>query len=96
MRKYSIVVDWDDMPFGFKSWLLHLEKDMGMTVSYWSNNDNGTTTGMGFDIEEDDYRDNKIYAEMIMKFCVSKRKTKLKQWTIIDHVKERVLVHKEE
>ena len=51
---------------------------------------------MGFDIEEDDYRDNKIYAEMIYKFCVSKRKTKLKQWTIIDHVKERVLVHKEE
>ena len=96
MRKYSIVVELDDMPLGFKSWLLHLEKDMGITVSYWSDNDNGTTTGMGFDIEEDDYRDNKIYAEMIYKFCVSKRKTQLKRWRIFDHVNERVIVHKEE
>ena len=96
MRKYSIVVELDDMPFGFKSWLLHLEKDMGMTVSYWSNNDNGTTTGMGFDIEEDNYEDNKIYKEMIEKFCNPKRKTRLKRWTLLDHVKKHGIRHVEE
>ena len=96
MERYTIVVDWNDMPIGFKSWLLHLKHDEGMEISTWSNEYNDATTGLGFDIEEDNYEDNKIYKEMIEKFCNAKRKTRLKRWTLLDHVKKHGIRHVEE
>ena len=96
MEKYSIVVEWDDMPMGFKSWLLDLRSSKGLKIRQFSDCDNIEITGMGFDVEEDDYHSNPIYIEMLSKFGNPKRKTQLKRWYILDHANEKCFLHKED
>lgn len=96
MAKYGVFVEWNDMPLGFKSWLLGLRRLRGLSIKQWSSNDNGITEAMGFDIEEDDYQNNDIYMEMTKKFCNPKRKTSLKRWHIYDYAKKQSYLHVEE
>lgn len=95
MKRYSIIVEWDDMPLGFKSWLLNLRRKEGLSIKQWSDRDDGVTTGLGFDVEEDSYQSNKTYIEMIRKFGNPNRKTRLKRWHIIDYVNNKVQLHEE-
>lgn len=44
-------------------------------------------SGLGFDVEEDDYRNNETFTEMILKFGNRNRKTPLKRYYILDNIR---------
>ena len=92
MAHYTIIVEWDDMPFGFYSWLMNLRRNKGVTIKQLPDDD-GVPIGLGFDIEEDDYENNKTFIEMLTKFGNPNRKTRLKRWMILDNVKKTVYIH---
>lgn len=95
MAKYSIIVAWEDMPIGFKAWLLNLRRNEGIVLRQWSNRKDGVVTGLGFDVNEDSYQNNKTYVEMIKKFKNPQRKTQLKRWIILDNENFKTRFHEE-